>query len=331
MASLEQARWTQRAKINLGRQTKHGAISVRGGLSSPTLKILVSIRGLPLSWHHLGYLHQVHAGITHPKGHYLSLKSQLVQLADLSPYGLLLQVNLWVLRLLQSGKARGFITIYESVSPFDRDTLFNLNSFQKTTMALVNPISVTIPAELDNSTKFTRPISVSLTASTSAIVATENDDRTGLVLRNPGAYDVYLCLGETAATSSAIAVIEPNGYYELSPSDYNGRVSAICPAGAGSIAGAELSSTAFSAAVPLGVQLRRVGAELQQSTDGTAWSNFNGVSDAVDAFVSGPRLYMLNAAGGYNWIEYANPTTGWNGIGAQEFLDAKAQAGSVVL
>lgn len=331
MANLEQTRWIRRSRVTLGRQTKHGAISVQSRLTSPTLKILVDIRGLPLSWHQLGYLHQVHAGFTHPKGHYLSLQSQLIQLADLSPYSLFFQVNSWVLRLLQTGQARGSITIYESVSPFDRDTLSNLDSFHRQTMALVNPISITLPEELDNSTKFTRQISTNLAVSTSVTIAAENDNRTGLVLRNPGAYDVYLCLGDTATAVSAIAVIEPNGYYELSPSDYNGKVSAICPAGAGSVAGAELSSTAFSAAVPLGIQLRKVGTELQQSTDGVTWINFNGVGDAVDAFVSGTRLYLLNTAGGYNWIEYATPGAQWNGIGSQEFLDAKAQASSVVL
>jgi hypothetical protein len=120
-------------------------------------------------------------------------------------------------------------------------------------MSLVNPISINIPPEMDNSTKFTRSIAVDLVESVSSVLATVNDTRTGMVLRNSGAFNVYLCLAETATTASAIVILEPNGFYELCPADYNGVVSVICPDGDSSIAGSEMAASEFIVTQPTGM------------------------------------------------------------------------------
>jgi hypothetical protein len=220
-------------------------VKIPGTYANSLLRIEIRLIGLKGTWNHLGYLHQIHAGATHPKGHYLSVHDQILQLANLAPYTVSIQFVPWVVRTAQSGRLTGSLRLYESGTKLSNADLSNLDAFHRQQMALVNPISITFPPEMDNSTKFSRAIAASLQANVSTVIAEENDDRTGLVLRNPGAYDVYLCLAGVATAATAIAVIEPNGYYELSPADYNGAVSVICPAGAGSIAGSELASASF--------------------------------------------------------------------------------------
>jgi hypothetical protein len=242
---LTTQKWDLRGSINLNKFTKSGSIKIPGTYRNPLLRVELRLRGLKASWNHLGYLHQVHAGATHPKGHYLSVHDQMLQLANLAPYSMFIQLVPWAVREAQSGRLSGSLRFFESGTTLKPSDLSNLDSFHRQQSMLVNPISINIPAEMDNSTKFTRSIAVSLTAGVASVLAPSNDDRTGMVLRNPGAFDVYLCLAETATTDSAIAVIEPNGFYELAPADYNGAVSVICPAGAGAIAGSEMASVAF--------------------------------------------------------------------------------------
>jgi hypothetical protein len=188
-------------------------------------------------------------------------------------------------------------------------------------MSLVNPISINFPPEMDNSTKFTRSIAVNLVANVSSVLAPVNESRTGAVLRNPGAFDVYLCLADVATVDSAIAVLQPNGFYELAPSDYNGAISVICPAGSSSIAGSEMSSTAFASTVAneppvpgtsYKVRLNRVSNFLERSLDSeNNWSPVRtdqmisaakmGVDGRLDVLLRDGTTYLFTDIMGAAW------------------------------
>ncbi|MGL5064031.1 MAG: hypothetical protein ACRC62_28930 [Microcoleus sp.] len=181
-------------------------------------------------------------------------------------------------------------------------------------MSLVNPISIQLPPEMDNSTKFTRPVAVSLVANTSTVLATANDNRTGFVMRNPGAFDVYLCLSDVATAASAIAVLEPNGFYELAPADYNGAVSVICPAGAGAIAGSEMASVSFDP------DSDRVGTDigngvffslfngLLKRKEGAAWVDVD-FSVTAAKYRNGRVVYLVD--GNLNQPKISQSSNGW--------------------
>jgi hypothetical protein len=313
---LTAQKWDLRGSINLNKFTKSGSIKVPGTYRNPLLRVEIKLRGLKTSWNRLGYLHQVHAGATHPKGHYLSVHDQILQLANLAPYSMFIQLVPWAVREAQSGRLSGSLRFFESGTNLKPSDLSNLDSFHRQQAMLVNPISINIPAEMDNSTKFTRSIASALVAGVSSILAPVNDARTGMVLRNPSAFDVYLCLSDVATSATAIAVIEPNGFYELAPADYNGAVSVICPAGAGSIAGSEMSSVAFAVGAGLeGEQIpgmsfmarfNRSNASIERSEDGgLTWVGLNngdatGVSQAVIDANTG-TIHVSNLDGSYNY------------------------------
>lgn len=271
-------------------------VKIPGTYANSLLRIEIRLIGLKGTWNHLGYLHQIHAGATHPKGHYLSVHDQILQLANLAPYTVSIQFVPWVVRTAQSGRLTGSLRLYESGTKLTNADLSNLDAFHRQQMALVNPISITFPPEMDNSTKFSRAIAASLQANVSTVIAEERDDRTGLVLRNPGAYDVYLCLAGVATTATAIAVIEPNGYYELSPSDYNGAVSVICPAGAGSIAGSELASAQFSSGGASGQEYLVPGTTYtyRLNNGSIEFKDGNGAYVAIVGMNGVSQAYLLN-------------------------------------
>lgn len=336
---LSAQKWDLRGSINLNKFTKSGAIKIAGTYRNPLLRVELKLRGLKASWNQIGYLHQVHAGATHPKGHYLAVHDQILQLANLSPYSIFVQLVPWAVREAQSGRLSGSLRFFESGTILKSSDLSNLDSFHRQQMSLVNPISINFPPEMDNSTKFTRSIAASLAVGVSSVLAPVNDDRTGMVLRNSGAFDVHLCLSEVATAASAIAVIEPNGFYELAPADYNGAVSVICPAGGGSIAGSEMASTAFASSsawkiIPTGDKYwRLMGGSLDRSSDGISVELPQFVSNVVEAFMSATAqfVYYKLVDGSYGAIDNGNLGAGLQVKSQSEYDTAKAIAGSVTL
>jgi hypothetical protein len=115
-----------------------------------------------------------------------------------------------------------------------------------------------------------------------------------MVLRNPSAFDVYLCLSDVATSATAIAVLEPNGFYELAPADYNGVVSVICPAGAGSIAGSEMASSSFIVDGPW----KRIpgGTEFYRLLNGAISVSENGFSAIGPAIVESVEYAFMSAS-----------------------------------
>lgn len=338
---LTAQKWDLRGSINLNKFTKSGSIKVPGTYRSPLLRVELRLRGLKPSWNQLGYLHQVHAGATHPKGHYLSVHDQILQLANLAPYSMFIQLVPWAVREAQSGRLSGSLRFFESGTNLKPSDLSNLDSFHRQQAMLVNPISINIPTEMDNSTKFTRSIAVSLTAGVASVLAPSNDDRTGMVLRNPGAFDVYLCLAETATADSAIAVLEPNGFYELAPADYNGVVSVICPAGAGAIAGSEMASTSFSSgmggyAVPGTPSIVRYNGSIQSGTversndAGVTWYRINDAANIESAKVAADgQIYVKTKDNLYFYSLIENGQ--WLGSNSGNYSSLDTMAGTVIL
>ncbi|MGL5063455.1 MAG: hypothetical protein ACRC62_26025 [Microcoleus sp.] len=165
-----------------------------------------------------------------------------------------------------------------------------------------------------------------------------------MVLRNPGAFDVYLCLSATATAASAIAVLEPNGFYELAPADYNGAVSVICPAGAGAIAGSEMASVSFSGSQSEWAALSDSGrsvalrnGSLMVSQIGSQIVEFDAFRDTVGGAVGGileavvlpTGVFGAKTAEGYYYASVNN----WSAVAysAAEYDAAKAQPGAAIL
>lgn len=332
---LTSQRWDLRGSLNLNKFTRAGKIQVPGTYQNPLLRVEIRLRGLKASWNQLGYLHQTHAGATHPQGHYLSVHDQILQLANLAPYKIFIQLVPWAVREAQSGRLSGSLRFFESGTILKSSDLSNLDSFHRQQMSLVNPISINFPPEMDNSTKFTRSIAVNLVANVSSVLAPVNDNRTGAVLRNPGAFDVYLCLSDVATAASAIAVLEPNGFYELAPADYNGAISVICPAGAGAIAGSEMASVSFASlsagmsgyAVPgtgYKVRLNAALGRVERSTDSfVTVENINDSNGMVSAKIAADgQIHVLNDAGMYYYSPIVNGSWQASSSGNYEGLDS---------
>jgi hypothetical protein len=321
---LSGQRWDFRGSLNLNKLTKTGSLKVPGVYRNSLVKVEIAVRGLRDSWNQLGYLHQTHAGTTHPQGHYLSVHTQLIQLANLAPYGLFIQLRPWIVSAAQSGSLTGSIRVYESGATLPPSDLQNLSTYQKQAIMLVNPIKVDLPEVSDLSTKFTRSIAAQLPDGASVVLAGVNEDRTGLVLRNNGSYDVYLCLAATATANTAIAKIEPDGYYELSPSDYNGVISVICFGGVGSVAGSEMSAKeqiggVFVKTASNVFYWRVMNGALQNSSDGQTVLNASfadGVT-AAEIDVNG-GVYLRNANGSFR-LNDADLATGFIAVEAAEY------------
>lgn len=318
---LSGQKWDLRGSLNLNKLTKVGSLNVPGVYKNPLVKVEIAVRGLRASWNQLGYLHQTHAGTTHPQGHYLSVHTQLIQLANLSPYGLFIQLRPWVVSAAQSGSLTGSIRVYESGASLPQSDLQNLSTYQKQAIMLVNPIKVDFPASADLSTKFSRPIASQLPDGSSVVLAGSNEDRTGLVLRNNGGYDVFLCLASVATANTAIAKIEPDGYYELSPADYNGVVSVVCFGGAGSLAGSEMSSVAQFVKVDSNVRSYRVlNGVLQASTDGrTVNTEYPRLGITAAAMNTSGSVFIRNAEGTYRLNDPDFTGAGLAAVDASEF------------
>ena len=79
--------------------------------------------------------------------------------------------------------------------------------------------------------------SVPGTPQTDTATAVANDfaaalaSRTGFIFRNAGSNDIYLAANITATTANAIAVVQPNGYYEAPREFAPASWSAIAPGG----------------------------------------------------------------------------------------------------
>jgi hypothetical protein len=318
---LSGQRWDFRGSLNLNRLTKTGSLKVPGVYRNPLVKVEIAVRGLRDSWNQLGYLHQTHAGTTHPQGHYLSVHTQLIQLANLAPYGLFIQLRPWIVSAAQSGSLTGSIRVYESGATLPPSDLQNLSTYQKQAIMLVNPIKVDLPEVSDLSTKFTRSIAAQLPDGASVVLAGVNEDRTGLVLRNNGSYDVYLCLAATATANTAIAKIEPDGYFELSPSDYNGVISVICFGGVGSLAGSEMSSIAQFVKVDSNTRYYRVlNGVLQASNDGRTVSvDYPRTGITAAAMNAAGSVFIRNAEGTYRLNDPDFTGAGLASVDASEY------------
>jgi hypothetical protein len=333
---LSGQRWDFRGSLNLNRLTKTGSLKVPGVYRNPLVKVEIAVRGLRDSWNQLGYIHQTHAGTTHPQGHYLSVHTQLIQLANLAPYGLFIQLRPWVVSAAQSGSLTGSIRVYESGATLPPSDLQNLSTYQKQAIMLVNPIKVDFPDSVDASTKFTRSIAAQLPDGVSYLLSGGNEDRTGLVLRNNGSYDVFLCLAVTATANTAIAKIEPDGYYELSPSDYNGAISVVCFGGDGSIAGSEMASadvfaTQFVKTDNNAFYWRVLNGALQNSSDGQSVLNPSFVDGVTDAEIAGNGvIYLRNANGAYK-LNDGDLNAGFIAVDAIEYPSTGLAASAYVL
>jgi hypothetical protein len=219
------------------------------------------------------------------------------------------------------------LIFYESLFEVPLDQKQTFDSFHRQTMTLVNPVKIDFPdfpEATDQSTKFSRQIAFALEAGVSAVVAPMNNSRTGLVLRNNGNRDVYISLGATATTANAVAVINPEGYYELAPSDYNGVVSAVALESS-SLAGSELASESFTVAPSLvGSDIGNgiffsLSSDLLKRKEGSEWLLVD--SNVTTAkYRNGRVVYLVNgdtqspkiSSSSNNWIPVVGSANDWS-------------------